>query len=277
MSAPKILFIVGCPRSGTTWLQKILASHINFFTGQESDFFTSFATPLMKRYYAELDNPSGRGGTGLPTYISEENLYQMLREMFINMIAVAEDYSSESIFIEKTPSHALTIDEINRVFPMAMFIHIIRSPKDVASSMISASKTWGKVWAPSNIWSASKMWKKHVVLAEESLSKIEPSRHISIKYENLKENPSRVLIDIIKHLSLPINTLEVEELINNSKDFKIRLYGEFALRGIHHEIVPDGFIRQPNLSQGRIREINFFEKIFQKIYLSKEIKKFKYD
>ncbi|MBI3001835.1 MAG: sulfotransferase, partial [Deltaproteobacteria bacterium] len=41
------MLIVGCPRSGTTWLQRLLASHPKIITGQESHVFDNYVGPQM--------------------------------------------------------------------------------------------------------------------------------------------------------------------------------------------------------------------------------------
>src|SRR5947208_10995760 len=44
------VFIVGAQRSGTTWLQRLLASHPAIAGGQESHLFSGYLAPLWQRW-----------------------------------------------------------------------------------------------------------------------------------------------------------------------------------------------------------------------------------
>src|SRR5687768_17973655 len=40
------VFVIGSPRSGTTWVQRLLVAHPAVCGGQESHFFAAFGPPL---------------------------------------------------------------------------------------------------------------------------------------------------------------------------------------------------------------------------------------
>ena len=61
------LFIVGAPRSGTTWVQRLLLSHPAIRGGQESNFFCAFG-PVLQMY--RFGETPGRLA-GLPNYWTE--------------------------------------------------------------------------------------------------------------------------------------------------------------------------------------------------------------
>ena len=66
-----MVFIVGAPRSGTTWLQRLLATHPRIRTGQESKLFRWYIAPQLRMWAMETtrernrETANGRGGTGL--------------------------------------------------------------------------------------------------------------------------------------------------------------------------------------------------------------------
>jgi hypothetical protein len=47
-------FLVGCPRSGTAWLQAMLACHPDIYTGPETPFFGAYH-PVEREYLREKD------------------------------------------------------------------------------------------------------------------------------------------------------------------------------------------------------------------------------
>lgn len=62
-----VVFLVGSPRSGTTWVQRLLASHPQIQTGQESHLFAAYIGPQLRAWRAGSDplKWSGRGAVGL--------------------------------------------------------------------------------------------------------------------------------------------------------------------------------------------------------------------
>lgn len=239
-----IVFIIGAPRSGTTWLQKILSVHSAVVTGQESEFFTSFAEPVLRNFYSQLHSPSERGGTGLPCYFTEKSLYELLANTFYRMIEVVPEYNENMIFLEKTPSHALVCDLIDRVLPKARFIHIVRDPRDVVESLNAAARSWGKVWAPRTAYGAICMWKRHVASARRCLERLPTDRQLEIHYEDLRDDPANVVCEIVDRLQLPIERHEARCLHKKSKYMELKKYGEFGLRWGAVVQEPEGFVRR---------------------------------
>src|SRR5487761_98720 len=73
-----IIFIVGCPRSGTTWLQQLLASYPKAKTGPESYLFSWFIGPQLRAWRREM----GRevfAGVGLGGYFREDEFLRNLK------------------------------------------------------------------------------------------------------------------------------------------------------------------------------------------------------
>src|SRR5262245_18200586 len=81
-----LVFIVGSPRSGTTWLQRLLAAHAAIRTGQESKLFGSYIIAQLRAWRweesreADPKTATGRGGTGLSCYMREEEFLASLKE-----------------------------------------------------------------------------------------------------------------------------------------------------------------------------------------------------
>src|SRR6185437_13587512 len=97
-----LVFVVGCPRSGTTWVQRLLATHPCVRTGQESDLFDIYVGPQLRAWQLELT----------------EYLLRLLAPM------IAELKPGE-LFVEKTPSHILYLPEIHKLLPAARFVNVL--------------------------------------------------------------------------------------------------------------------------------------------------------
>ena len=135
----KLVFIVGCARSGTTWLQQLLSQSPNVATGPETHLFSSYLRSLEDTWHR-------RKGTyvGLSHLITEDELAEWTRsfaELCLGRIADAR--AGARIVVEKTPKHGEYGADILRLFPEAFFIHIIRDPRAVVPSLRAASRSWG--------------------------------------------------------------------------------------------------------------------------------------
>src|SRR2546423_15469034 len=97
--------VVGCPRSGTTWVQRLLASHPQVRTGQESDLFDLCVGPQLQAWRRELDGgSSGRGGVGLGCYFREDEFVPILKRYALDLLRpMVGGLQPGEVFVEKTP------------------------------------------------------------------------------------------------------------------------------------------------------------------------------
>ena len=223
----KLLFIVGSPRSGTTWLQKMIASHPSFVTGQESDFFTTIGEYHLRAYRQMLQYKDIRCGLSLPAYFTYDKYKNLIEEMFYEMINQVQEFDRSKIFLEKTPSHALYIDTIREILPQSKFVLIIRNPFDVVKSMLNASKSWGKGHFPATAKKAIETWYNHNKTAVDSLKKISTDNYRIIRYEALKEDIYNIN-QIFSLFDFNLTHEEIDLLYKKSIDYKIKIYGEFG-------------------------------------------------
>ena len=108
-----MVFLVGCPRSGTTWLQKLLASHPRIRSGEESHFFSLYVGPQLRSWNDQktrhLDGRLGHAA-GPQAYFREEEFRAILKNYLAALLKpIVDGLEPEELFLEKTPSHALYI------------------------------------------------------------------------------------------------------------------------------------------------------------------------
>jgi hypothetical protein len=196
----KKLFIIGCPRSGTTWMQLLLAQHPDVATAPETQIFAYYLEPMRRQWRQEL--ALGRSGSaGLSRLLSEQQFEELCR---INAEFVLERILARNpdahLIAEKSPKHALQADFIQRLFPDAYFLHVVRDPRDAAASLIAASGGWGADWAPHHIVDAARMWNDHVRAARQARN--ERGQFLEVKYEDLLANTAGNLLAIHEWLGL---------------------------------------------------------------------------
>lgn len=122
----EVVFIVGMPRSGTSLIEQILASHPDVFGAGElrfiGDIAASFSPPLTK-------------GSSYPANISSlsQSDVDALARRYIEPV---EELADESRLIsDKMPHNFLYLGLISILFPKGKIIHVKRSPLDNCLSL----------------------------------------------------------------------------------------------------------------------------------------------
>jgi hypothetical protein len=248
-----IVFLVGCPRSGTTWLQKLLASHPKVRSGEESHFFSLYVGPQLRSWNDQKTRHFNGGmghAAGPPAYFREEELLTILKNYLAALLKPAiNGLQPDEWFLEKTPSHALYIPEIKQLLPDSRFIHLIRDCRDVIASLLTASQGWGASWAPSSVELAASMWAQHVDAAKIAAKNLSPQEFREIRYEDLWKSPLDTLNGLAKFLDLSWSDDAINIAIENNKagamesgGTPIPVYGE--VRACMGEVarLPRGFV-----------------------------------
>ena len=248
-----LVFIVGCPRSGTTWVQRLLSCHPKIRSGQESDVFDMFIGPQLRAWRSVVNYKLSGRPVGLSCYFREKDYLAVLRKYMMDLLEpMIGKLRQDKIFVEKTPSHALYIPEIMEMLPESRVIHVLRDVRDVVASLLSASKSWGKHWAPKDARSAAQMWVQHVRAVRESAGKISKAQFYELRYEDMSVMPEDVLSDLCLFLGLEWNEGGIRKAVaNNELEIAkktggtiIPIKGELAsmLGPITKE--PEGFVRK---------------------------------
>lgn len=183
-TATRHLFIVGSPRSGTTWMQLLLAQHPSVATSQETHLFSAYLGPLIRSWERERRLPEDRRPVGLTTVLGSED-FRAVCTAFADGVfdRVRAANPDAELLVEKTPTHVLMVKEILEVYPEASFLHVIRDPRAVVCSLRSAGRGWGRHWAPTNPADGARLWRRRVE-AGLGIRRLTPRYH-EVRYEDL--------------------------------------------------------------------------------------------
>ena len=132
-NAPKPIFIVGMPRSGTTLLDSALGGHADISSGGELPAMPS----LLTRFLDWADQAQWRGGV-IPASIAQQMRDSYLRQYADYKIAPAP------FVTDKNPLNFLSVGLIRHLFPDAPIIHIRRNPMETGFSIFR--KNFTKSW-----------------------------------------------------------------------------------------------------------------------------------
>jgi Sulfotransferase family len=171
------LFLVGCPRSGTTLLQRMLDHHPRLAVAND----THFIPHGVDKKAGELDPPL------TPAIVERVRTYRRFHRLGISDEAVAAAASrggTYSDFVrglydelarargkplagDKTPSYVRQLPLLHALFPTARVVHIIRDGRDTALSALEwASETKGPgklpLWRDEPVGVCALWWRRHV-------------------------------------------------------------------------------------------------------------------
>jgi hypothetical protein len=171
VSGPRLVLLVGAPRSGTTWLQSMLGSHPAVATPQETDLFSRYVAPLAEAWeWQRRGGPDAwreRRFKGLPGVLTAEQFEDLVRGVIDTALdGIAKLVPDATVIVEKSPSHSNCANLLATYASQARILHLVRDGRDVAASLMAAGEGWGRGWAPRDLKRAARSWVRHVEGAE---------------------------------------------------------------------------------------------------------------
>ncbi len=180
------IFIVGCPRSGTTLLRLMIDSHPHISCGPETHFLVDIAK-IADQHAIRFE----RFGYDANWW------YEKTADFFNTFQMEYAQKRDKQRWAEKTPTYTRHLDLLNRLFPDCQLIHVIRNGRDVVSSY---HKRWGY---PSAVKTAAFRWREYVTLARGFGKTIPKDRYYEIRYEDLVSETEMTLRGMFEFLREP--------------------------------------------------------------------------
>jgi hypothetical protein len=215
------VFIVGCPRSGTTLLRRLVDTHPHIAIIHQSRFIPNF-----------FEGRRGLTPEGLVTTKLVDRLLQARgvknletsREMLESLVEAGEPLSYSTFITgvfdlygkgqgkrlvgDKTPAYVRRIPTLHALWPEARFVHLIRDGRDVCMSAINwrkADHALGRfsTWGVDPITTAAVWWEWHVRLGREDGGSLAPKLYHEVRYEELVSRPAKTCEKLCSFLDLP--------------------------------------------------------------------------
>lgn len=212
------VFVVGCPRSGTTLLQRMLDSHPELAVANDSHFIPVplrglplDADPALTRDLVESVRTYRRfhrlelGDDQVEAAASGASSYS---EFVSALYSAVAGNHGKRLAGEKTPDYVKELPRLHALFPAARAVHIVRDGRDVALS----AREWahdrkgpGKLalWAQEPVAVCALWWRWMVSLGIDAGHDLGPSVCLQVTYEELVADPRRLLGEVAQHLGLP--------------------------------------------------------------------------
>jgi hypothetical protein len=215
------LFIVGCPRSGTTLLRRLVDTHplvavidevrwiASVFEKREGLTPEGLVTPALIDRLLAYD----RFAT---LKISREQLGRLIATgdpvPYPNFVTGIFDLygqaQGKSLVGDKTPRYARRIGTLHALWPHARFVHLIRDGRDACMSILNwrkAERALGRfsTWKEDPITTAAVWWEWHVRLGREDGGSLAPELYHEVRYEELVSRPAKTCETLCDFLGIP--------------------------------------------------------------------------
>ena len=154
--------------------------------------------------------PHGRGlHSGISKQRLQELLDRLIKDLRINRVWAArrfmrdfissqEDHGDQKYWVETTPLNVAQARRIKKLFPHALFINMVRDPRDVIASLLT------KNWGPTTPLEGLEWIEKRLIDGHNALHQIPSKQKITIALEDLaihdRENTYQ---SILTFLGLP--------------------------------------------------------------------------
>lgn len=209
------VFVIGSYRSGTSALTWALGQHPNLFPLEETHFLYKLAVDVDNLY--ELSTAPGESSfTGLARYTARDfrgyfadACHRMVEDARRRIIRHSEEigfkdpsrlnnnvklhrgwWQPKRRWVDGTPENAHFVLPLLRLFPKARFIHIIRNPRRVATSLMHFSTVGSYDYAEEAAYRAWTRLVRASALAEQALG---PGRVMQLAHDDLLANPQDAL------------------------------------------------------------------------------------
>jgi hypothetical protein len=186
------IFIVGMPRSGTTLVEQILASHPQVHGGGELDYLPALASQL----YRLLGTPDP-----FPQCIKKVDGITLKRIADTYLLHTANLAPAVSTRItDKLPANFILVGFIALLFPNARIIHVRRNPLDNCISCFVENFLSGNHFSY-DLTDLGCYYREYSRLMQHWRSVL-PGRMFEIEYERLVQEPEATTRALVQHCGL---------------------------------------------------------------------------
>ncbi|MCH8861509.1 MAG: sulfotransferase [Proteobacteria bacterium] len=189
---PAPIFIVGMPRSGTSLVEQILASHGEVHGAGERPYL-----------HDECRREAAAAGQDLPGAISafDDAAFRRIAGGYLQHLK--SQAPDARCITDKMPQNFLYVGLIARAFPGAKIIHCRRDPMDTCLSIYKRFFTSPNPWAYdlASLGGYYRLYEKMMAHWQALL----PGRMFDIAYEDLVEDPETGIRGLLEHCNLPFD------------------------------------------------------------------------
>lgn len=222
LALPKA-FVVGCQKSGTTWVQRLLGAHPEVCSRGEARLGT-LLFPLLAQT-ARTYNEHQRAGE--INRLENEQLRAVglvaACSLFARWLDAEPEPDRVRLIAEKTPEHAQALELLDAVFPACRVVHVIRDGRDCAVSgwfhQLRQNATQFRAQFPTMAAYAEFFARDHwapYIRAARAWGVAHPDRYHELRYEDLIERPHEGYAALFEFLGVSADDATVSACVERT-------------------------------------------------------------
>jgi len=215
------VFIVGCARSGTTLLRRMVDTHPLIAIPREQHWLPKwferrkgvtpegFVTPEIVSKLIEYEK-------FVRMCIGREELERLLgsgapvkySDFVSGVFDLYGQAQGKSLVGDKTPAYVDSIPTLHVLWPNAKFVHLVRDGRNVCLSTINWERAFKIArrftsWDEDAVTTTALWWERKVRLGHEAGAPLGPELYHEIRYEELVSEPAKTCAALCGFLDLP--------------------------------------------------------------------------
>ena len=188
------IFVLGMPRSGTTLVEQILASHPDVSAAGEMPFISESLEGLEFPRGWKLGHPTAQK---LPPDITLEQR----AEFYLSKVEAFASVSERRHFTDKLPENYYNLGIISEMFPNARIIHCRRDPVDTCISCYNTLFAVKHYWSY-DLGALGRTYRRYWDLMQHWRDVV-PGRFLELRYEQVVENVEQEARKLLEWCGLP--------------------------------------------------------------------------
>jgi hypothetical protein len=215
------VFLVGCPRSGTTLLRRIGDAHPEIAVINEEQWLPGWferrvgltpeglVTPeLVARLLAHPRFPRLEVDAAKIEALVEDGRQTHYARFVSDVFDLHGRVKERRLVGEKSPNYVRYLPTLHELWPQAKVVHLIRDGRDVTLSMLDwrkSERVAGRfpTWDEDRVTTTALWWEWHVRLGREDAGLLGPERYCELFYESLVADPQRECERLCTFLGVP--------------------------------------------------------------------------
>jgi len=215
-SSNRPIFIVGMPRSGTSLVEKIVASHSDVFGAGELEYMFALGT---SRFLGESNNFEYRS---LDSYA--QSTFESVGKTYLEQIALLNKQASR--VTDKLPFNMMMIGLIKLALPNAKIIHCVRDARDTCLSIFKQNFTTGNYRFAYNLKTVAQFHNQYRKLMRHWHETMPGAIH-DVSYESLTQNPEDEIRKLLAACDLEfqencVGFEKTEAVVKTASAFQVR-------------------------------------------------------
>lgn len=233
------IFIIGSGRSGTTILYHMLCGHaaLAWFSNFDERWprtpflnmlaalyrlpvlraWRGKALPMPSEAYAAWDHAHPVLDSPCDPPLTEAHATAEITARVRAAIAQAQRMHGKARFVNKNTRNTRRMRYLHRIFPDALFIHVLRDPRAATASLLKVDwwpelRVWSENRATPKEWVragrdaavlAARLWVAEVECVLAAKEVLPAAQYHEVRYEEFMQNPEQVLRGVLRFCDLP--------------------------------------------------------------------------